>query len=113
MTYRIKNMYNSTLRMFHAKGFKYPRHDRDDARNDAIMTRLFRDTQEGIIKGFYLVSNDQFKAYHRSPKKAGFIQFSVGFYRDGELIPTYDVQMQTAKDMIREGYESGHYKVID
>lgn len=81
-------------------------------RNDAIIKELFSRTQVGAIKGFYLVSDTEFKAYHRSPKNPGMIQLSVGFYRDGELIPTYDVQMQTATDAIREGVTSGIYQLI-
>lgn len=112
MQYRIKNLHDGCCRMIRAKNFNYPRYDKDCRRNDLIISRLFNDTKAGIIKGFYLVSDEDFKAYHRSTKEAGKIQLSSGFYRDGELIPCYDVQMATADDLIKEGYPSGFYKTI-
>lgn len=112
MKYRIKNLHDATLRMFHAKGFDYPKLDKDSRRNDLIMERLFDDTMSGKIKGFYLVDNEHFKAYHRSTKEAGKIQYSYGFYRNGELIPCGDCQFTTFKDMSREGFSSGIYELI-
>lgn len=113
MRYRIKNLHDATIRMMHAKNFNFPSLDKDHARNEAIMKRLFDDTMQGKIKGFYLVDNTDFKAYHRSPKKDGYIQLSAGFYKNGELYPTYDIQMKDSKDMIKEGYPSGFYAIID
>lgn len=112
MRYRIKNLHDATLKMFHAKGFHYPKLDRDDHRNDLIMERLFNDTMSGKIKGFYYVDDTAFKAYHRSTKEAGKIQYSYGFYRNGELIPCGDCQFSTFKDMSREGFPSGVYAEI-
>ena len=108
--FRIKNLENVTVKAFHTGDFR--KADKETAHNDAIITRLFDDTLSGKIKGFYLVSNESFKAYHRSPKKPGYIQQSVGFYKDGELYPTYDLQFKTAKEAIREGYNSGFYEII-
>ena len=113
MTYRIKNLHDATKRMFNAKGFNYPKLDRDSDRNDAIITRLFNDTMTGIIKGFYLIDETDFRAYHRSPKRDVYIQLSYGFYRNGDLIPCGDVQLESARDLLREGVRSGHYKIID
>ena len=98
--------------MLKAKNFNYPQYEEDSRRNDLIISRLFKDTAAGRIKGFYLVSDQDFKAYHRSTKEAGKIQLSSGFYRDGELVPCYDVQLESAADLIREGYSSGLYKII-
>lgn len=107
---RIKDGYNASIKFFMTGNTKST--DKIISRNDSIITELFNRTQSGTIKGFYLVSDKNFKAYHRSPKNPGKIQLSVGFYRDGELIPTYDVQMETAKDAIKEGYTHGYYEII-
>ena len=108
--FRIKDGRNAAIKMLHTGDSKAS--DRINGRNAAIMGELFRRTQAGQIKGFFLLSDTDFKAYHRSPKKAGFIQLSSGFYKNGELIPCYDVQMQTVEDMEREGYPSGVYAII-
>lgn len=107
---RIKDLHDAAIRSL--KNDKYTRYDRDHARNAAKMERLFRETQNGTIKGFYLVSDKDFKAYHRSPKESGKIQLSSGFYKNGELIPCYDCQFETFRDMEREGYTSGYYEII-
>ena len=86
--------------------------ERIDKRNQCIMYELFHRTQAGQIKGFYLLSDTDFKAYHRSPKQAGYIQLSSGFYKNGELYPCYDCQFKTAEEMEKEGYPSGNYAII-
>ena len=108
--FRIKDLHYGTLKAFNHMDFR--KVEKETAHNDAIFTRFFDDTLLGKIKGFYLVSNESFKAYHRSPKNPGYIQQSVGFYRDGELYPTYDLQFKTAKEAIKEGYNSGFYEII-
>ena len=108
--FRIKNGRNAAIKLLHTGDAKAP--DRISGRNAAIMGELFRRTQAGQIKGFFLVSDTDFKAYHRSPKRDGFIQLSSGFYKNGELIPCYDVQLLTAEDMECEGYPSGVYEII-
>ena len=112
MEYRIKNLHDATKRMFNAKNFNYPALDKYSRRNDLIIERLFNDTMTGKIKGFYLVSDESFKAYHRSTKEAGKIQYSYGFYKNGELIPCGDCQFSTFKELDREGYSSGIYREI-
>lgn len=107
---RIKDLEPHTIKAFHSGNF-----DRVDTlcrHNDAIITRLFNDTLSGKIKGFYWISDKYLKAYHRSPKQSGYIQLSVGFYRDGELYPTYDIQFRSAKEALKEGYNPGRYEII-
>lgn len=87
--------------------------DRLTARNESVLCDLFRRTASGLIKGFYLIDNTDFKAIHRSPKQDGFLQLSAGFYKNGDFYPCYDIQMQTAKDLIREGLPSGLYAIIE
>jgi hypothetical protein len=108
--YRIKNLEAVTIKAFQTGNFD--KADKESTRNDLIITRLFNDTLSGKIKGFYLIDKTHFKAYHRSPKKSGYIQLSVGFYKNGELYPTYDIQLETASDCIKEGYDSGFYETI-
>lgn len=107
---RIKNLEAVTIKAFQTGDFT--KADRDSDRNDAIITRLFNDTMTGKIKGFFLISDTYFKAYHRSPKQPETIQLSAGFYKNGELYPTYDVQLKTAKEALKEGYDSGKYEII-
>lgn len=108
--FRYKDGTNASLKAFRAGDF-IPE-ERLSRRNDAIITELFNRTQNGLIKGFYLVSDTSFKAYHRSPKEAGKIQLSSGFYKDGQLYPCYDCQFLTAAEAIREGIEPGNYAII-
>lgn len=109
MTFRIKDLEIASYRCFNGSTKQF---DKYEARNNAMIKKLFQDTQNGTIKGFYLVSDTQFRAYHRSTKEAGKIQLSAGYYKDGELFPTYDVQMTSFQDLTREGYEAGTYKTI-
>ena len=106
---RIKCLHDAAIRDFKTN---YPKYERDAERNAAKMERLFNDTLNGIIKGFYLISNSNFKAYHRSTKEDGKIQLSSGFYKNGELFPCYDCQFTTFVDMQREGWPSGYYDFI-
>ena len=106
---RIKNLELAAYRCFNGSTKQF---DKYYDRNNLQMKKLFDDTKSGAIKGFYLVSDKDFKAYHRSPKQPGKIQLSVGFFKNGELIPTYDVQLENFEDLTREGYEPGRYETI-
>ena len=108
--FRYKDGHNAAVKALHTRNF-IPE-ERLDRRNTAIITELFNRTQNGLIKGFYLVSDTSFKAYHRSSKEAGKIQLSSGFYKDGQLYPCYDCQFLTAAEAIREGIEPGNYAII-
>lgn len=109
--FRIKDLHDAAVKDLHSLGH-YKTYERNSRKNDAIMSELFNRTKSGMIKGFYLISDTELKAYHRSTKEAGKIQLSSGFYRNGELIPCYDSQLETATDMIREGYTKGLYQII-
>lgn len=108
---KIKDLNKKSLIWFWKNG-NYPALDKAEARNDAIITELFNRTQNGTIKGFYLVSDKWFRAYHRSAKIPGKIQESIGYYYNGELIPQSDGQYSTAKELIRSGVYSGKYEII-
>ena len=93
-------------------------YDRLRERNEAIMKRLFDATMSGEIKGFYLKAKEEkpgwipFHAFHRSTKADNTIQYSVGWWHNGDLDPGYDVQMKEYEDMKREGYPHGIWEVI-
>lgn len=108
---RIKDLSNVARQAFFTESY-WQKYEQEDARNTAIMKRLFTDTMNGTIKGFYLVSDKDFRAYHKSPKQADTIQYSVGFYRNGELFPCMDCQFKTVTDLFREGYQPGIYEII-
>ena len=109
-TFRLKSAHDASIKGIRTGNFKSA--ERIDKRNQSIMYELFHRTQAGQIKGFYLLSDTDFKAYHRSPKQAGYIQLSSGFYKNGELYPCYDCQFKTAEEMEKEGYPSGIYAII-
>lgn len=109
MQFRLKNLRDAALRDL-KRG--YPKYNLYSEREKIIIKRFFNDTMTGSIKGFYFVSDKTFKAIHKSPKKDGCLQLSVGFYDNGELIPCYDIQMSAPEDLIREGLPSGWYQTI-
>ena len=115
MTYKIKNLHDAALKDLHSLGHYKP-YERQAERNKAILSYLFNATMSGNIKGFYLVSDKDFKAVHRSTKEAGKVQLSSGCYRGGVLLPCYDVQYSNAEEFTT-GYKaempSGIYKIID
>lgn len=108
---RIKDLTNVSRQAFFSDSY-LQKYEQEDARNEAIIKRLFDDTMNGTIKGFYLVSDTDFRAYHKSPKHEDTIQYSVGFYRNGELFPCMDCQFKTPQDLFREGYQPGFYEII-
>ena len=70
-----------------------------------IYTNLFDDVMSGRIDAFSIYTrgdsqNGNRQIYHRSPKQAGYMQISYIWYRNGEMIPTMDEQVNTAADMI-------------
>lgn len=109
MKLKIKDLTVHSYRCFDGNWTKY---EKLEAHNEAIMKTLFKGLQTGTINGFYLVSDKEFKLYHRSTKEAGAIQLSYGFYKDGELIPCGDCQLYDFSDFSREGYPAGTYQTI-
>lgn len=110
MQYKIKDLTLASYRAFNGSEKLY---DRIENRNNIIIKKLFNDTLSGKIKGFYLLSDKDFKAYHKSTKKPGNIQLSSGFYENGQLIPCYDLQFNSITALYKEGYKSGIYRVIE
>lgn len=113
-TFHVKKSDPLFYRFMNGKQWRLPDnpHEKLNRKNEAIMAYLFNATMNGIIKGFHLVDNETFKAYHRSTKEDNCIQLSMGYYKNGELIPTCDVQLHNIKEMEREGYPHGIWEVI-
>lgn len=109
MEFRIKDLTIQSYRSFEGSWTQF---EKQDAQNNAKIKRLFQDLQNGKNNGFYLVSDREFKLYHKSTKEAGAIQYSYGFYKNGELIPCGDIQMHDFSDLLREGYPAGVYRTI-
>ena len=107
---RIKDGHDAAIKALKKGDFKPITKIGD--RNNTIMTELFNRTKDGTIKGFSLISDKRFLAYHRSPKEPGKIQLSSGIYKNGELLPCYDCQFETAAELIKEGFPSGNYQII-
>ncbi len=110
MTFKLKDL---TLLSYRSFNGSWNRFETALDHEKAILKRFFDDTKSGIIKGFYKIDDKHFYAVHRSPQKPGFIQLSCGFYKAGDLVPTYDVQCANISDLLREGLPSGRYATID
>lgn len=87
-------------------------------RNDIIKSYLFKATAAGKIKGFYKVDDKNFRVCHRSTKNPDSLQWSSGFYQNGELIPCYDCQYKYSElDEFLHGYRAemgpGTYRIIE
>ena len=59
---RLKSAHDAVIKMLKSKTFNSISVDRISDRNDAIISDLFRRTEEGVIKGFYLMDKTNLKA---------------------------------------------------
>lgn len=109
MEVRIKNLHDAACRNLRSMG-KYKKFDEFNDKNHAIMGRLFNDLCDGKINYFYLKDDVMFRCYHRSTRDGVKIQLSCGFYRDGKLLPTNHVNINSFDDLRKEGYTSGIYE---
>ncbi len=107
---RLKNLHDAACRNIRCMGM-YKEYEKADNRNKAILEEVFNRLIREEYNYFALISNESFKCYTRSPKNDNCIQLSAGFYKNGELYPTYDRQFFSAEEMISEGCQSGIYKV--
>lgn len=108
MIIKVKDLHSAACKNIRSMA-NYKPYEKESTRNDIKMKYLFEALQNHEIDAVKLESETSFKVYHRSPKKPGCIQLSVGFYKNGELYPTYDSQYETFRDMLKDGYESGIY----
>ena len=113
MIVRLKNLHDASVRNIRSLG-RYDKYDKFSDRNDAIMKRLFDELMNGKIKvvAFKDPAKKDFKCYHKSVKERGCVQLSSGFYKNGELYPTYDIQMPDFEKMrVAVLHRESHFKM--
>lgn len=110
MEVRIKNLHDAAVRNLRSMG-RYQKFEEYNDKNHAIMNRLFNDLCEGKISYIHLKNDTMFRCYHRSTRDGVKVQLSCGFYKDGELIPTNHVNINSFYDFTKEGFSSGIYEV--
>ena len=106
----MKNLHDAACRNIRSLG-KYKPYEKYSDRNDLIMRKLFNDLVDGKIDTINHVDDTFFKCYHRSTREGHLVQLSAGFYRNGELIPDYHVNIDSFEDLLREGYPSGIWEI--
>ena len=106
MIVRFKNLHDAACRNIRSIG-KYKPYEKFSERNDLIMKRFYNDLVDGKIDAINHVDDTYFKCYHRSTRPGHLVQLSVGFYKNGELYPTYHVNIDSFEDLLREGYPQG------
>ena len=106
---RIKNLHDATCRAI--RSGKWNQQETLVKKEEAIMKRLYQDLMAKKIDYFSLVSETDFKCYHRSPKEENAVQLSAGFFKKGTLYPTYDVQIHCFDELLKEGYPSGVWNI--
>ena len=97
------------------------RREKATEQNEKAFAAAFQALQNGKISVFYTQETSTNKrsgnryttttAYHRSPRKPGYIQESHFYTVNGnpEIIALSDQQHKTAQDAIKHGYKSGCY----
>ena len=79
-------------------------YDEASARHDKIYTELFDKVINGQLDGFTVDQGDRFQIYHLSTKAPKTMQVSYFWIKDGEPIPTMDIQIKSGdyKKLLRE-----------
>ena len=72
---------------------------------DNIYTGLFNDLMSGNINAFSMFTrgdevNGNQRIFTRSTKQPGYIQVSYMWYKDGEILPVMDSQVNTVSKML-------------
>ncbi len=106
---RLNTLHESALKNLRHKGNYKPFSKMSD-RNDKIMKGLFDKLLKGQIDTLSFVSDDIFRCLHRSTEDSGKIQYSFGFYKDGNLIPWSHASFDSAEDFVNYGYPTGVWK---
>lgn len=111
MMVRLKNLHDAACRNIRSLG-KFSDYEKYSDRNDAIMTRLFNELVEKKIDGIRYVDDTYFKYYHRSTREGVLVQYSEGFYKKGKLYPCCHANLNSPKDLLKEGYPTGWWETI-
>lgn len=79
-------------------------YDEASAKHDKIYIDLFNQVITGKLDGFTVVQGDRFQIYHLSTKAPKTMQVSYFWIKDGEPIPTMDIQIKSGdyKKLLRE-----------
>lgn len=106
MEVRIKNLHDAACRNIRSIG-KYKPYEKFSDRNDMVMKRLLNELIEGNIDSITLKDDKAFHCLHRSPRAGVLVQLSVGWWKDGNIDPSYHVNINSFEDLRKEGYPSG------
>ena len=110
MEIRLKNLHDAACRNIRSIG-KYKPYEKVSERNDLIMKRLLDELIEGKIDTVTLKDDEIFQCLHRSPRDGVLIQLSVGRWKDGNVDPSYHVNINSIKDLYDEGYPTGIWEI--
>ena len=106
MELRLKNLHDAACRNIRCIG-KYKPYEKYHDRNNLIMERLLSELISGRIDYVNLKDDEQFYCLHRSPREGVAAQLSVGWWKNGNVDPSYHVNINSFDDLYREGYPSG------
>ncbi len=109
-TVRLKNLHDAACRNIRSIG-KYKPYEKFSDRNNLIMERFLKELIDGHIDVITLKDDEQFYAIHRSPREGVLAQLSVGRWKDGNVDPSYHVNINSFKDLRSEGYPTGIWEI--
>jgi hypothetical protein len=111
MEVRLKNLHDAACRNIRCIG-KYKPYEKYSDRNDLIMKRLLNELIAGEIDIISLKDSERFECLTRSPREGVLVQLSVGWWKDGNVDPSYHVNINSFEDLSREGFPSGIWEII-
>ena len=109
MKIRLKNLHDAACRSIRSIG-KFPDYEKYSMHNDLVMKRLYEELINEKIDIINHIDDTYFNCYHRSPRNGYLVQLSAGFIKNGELIPTYHVNINSFEDLLSEGYPTGWWE---
>ena len=109
MEVRLKNLHDAACRNIRSIG-KYKPYEKFSDRNDLIMKRLLSELIDGKCDYVTLKDSERFICLHRSPREGVLVQLSVGWWKDGNVDPSYHTNINSFDDLRREGFPEGVYR---
>ena len=106
MEYRLKNLHDAACRNIRSIG-KYKPYEKHSERNNIIMKKLLDELISGKVDSIVLKDEQTFQCLHRSPRDGVLVQLSVGRWKNGNVDPSYHVNINSFDDLRREGFPSG------
>ncbi len=100
----VFNLHELVLAMFRGGDAEQAAYDEASAKHDKIYIDLFEKVINGQLDGFTVDQGDRFQIYHLSTKQPETMQVSYFWIKDGEPIPTMDIQIHAGdyKKLLRE-----------